>query len=53
MVIEFNPEKCKALKREYSKAVKDKKESFIFEGNEYVTSYAKYLLEFLKTKFKF
>jgi hypothetical protein len=38
------------LKKKYNQAVKDKKESFIFENNILLTSYAKYLLEYMKIK---
>jgi hypothetical protein len=39
---------AKKLKKEYDNAVKDSKKTFIFEGRELLTDYAKYLLEFLK-----
>ena len=45
--IEFTPEKAKRLKKAYEAAVKENKNSFIFEGNEFVTGYAKYVLEYL------
>lgn len=37
------------FKRAYK--ANSEKESFIFEGNEFVTSYAKYLIEYLETQF--
>lgn len=40
----------KKLKSEYEKAVKDEKESFIFEGHELLVSYAKYLIEYAETQ---
>ena len=39
------------LEKAYHKAVKDKKETFIFDGGEFLTDYAKYLIEYLKPKF--
>jgi len=34
------------FKKLYNKAVEEKKEIFIFEGNEIVTNYAKYVIEY-------
>ena len=34
----------------YKKAVEENKESFSIRDQEFVTNYAKYLLEYLKTK---
>lgn len=48
--VEFTPDKYKRLKIAYQKAVDANKKSFVFDANEYVTSYAKYLLEYLKGK---
>jgi hypothetical protein len=36
------------LKRRYAEAVKNNEESFILDGKEYLTSYAKYLLQYLE-----
>jgi hypothetical protein len=36
------------LQAAYNKAVKEDKETFIFQGQEILTTYAKYLLEYLK-----
>ncbi len=38
------------FKREYAEAVENKEESFRFDGNEYDTEYAKYMICFLDTK---
>lgn len=38
------------FKKEYQKAVAAKTDTFIFDGNEFVVSYAKYLIEYLETK---
>lgn len=40
-------ENVKLLRQEYDKAVATKKETFTFQGEEYATSYAKYLLQWL------
>lgn len=45
--INFDRTKLKELKQLYSIAVKDGRESFMYEGHELLTSYAKYLIEFL------
>ena len=34
------------LKKQYEKAVEKGEEQFTFEGNEYLTAYAKYLLQY-------
>lgn len=36
------------LKFTYSNAVKNHQDQFTFEGNEFVTSYARYLIEYLE-----
>ena len=36
------------LQKKYDNAVKNKIDVFIYNGNEILTSYAKYLLEYLK-----
>lgn len=38
------------LRKAYNKAEKAKQDSFIFDDNEYVTRFAKYLLEYLDLK---
>ena len=45
----FDKEKYKELEDCYNIAVKDNKEDFVFYGEVILTSYAKYLLEYLKT----
>lgn len=40
------------LKSLYAKAVTDKADSFKFMGESILTSYAKYVLEYLKPKFE-
>ena len=38
----------KPLKTAYQKAVKEKKDFFLYKGQEVVTTYAKYLIEMLE-----
>lgn len=42
----------KALKAAYTKAVAEEAVTFTLEGDEYLTSYAKYLLEYLEPEIK-
>ena len=51
-MVNFNREKLRQFKKIYLAAVEDKKEIFIFDGEEYVTGYAKYVIEYLENKFK-
>lgn len=46
--MEFTNEKFFALLRAYHKAVEGKHEAFVFEGHELLTTYARYLLEYLQ-----
>ena len=46
--INFDALKLKEFKKHYNIALNDKKEIFIFEENEYLVSYAKYLIEYLE-----
>lgn len=39
----------KPLKKLYEQAVKDKKDFFVYKGQEVITTYAKYLIEYLET----
>jgi hypothetical protein len=50
--ISFDKKKKNSLKRAYLKAVKGKKEVFVFEGIDLSTRYAKYLLQYLDTIIK-
>ena len=40
------------FKKAYELALNQKNESFFFEGNEFLVSYAKYLIEYLEPQFK-
>jgi hypothetical protein len=48
----FTPEKRDRLRTAYNKAVATHQDTFMFDGVELVTDYAKYLLEYLDTVFK-
>ena len=52
LTVSFTPEKLKEFKRLYLLMKEAGKESFFFEEKEYVTAYAKYVVEYLETKFK-
>jgi hypothetical protein len=50
--VEFDQPKLKLFKAAYAKAVEAKQDSFWFEGHEFLTSYAKYVIEYLEGLFK-
>lgn len=50
--VTFDAKKVEEFRKAYVNAKENKAESFFFEGGEYLVSYAKYLLEYLDTKFK-
>lgn len=50
-MITFDQEKYRRLQERYDLAVKQNEEVFTFDGNQLVTGYAKYLLEYLAIKF--
>lgn len=39
------------LRKAYQKAVADKADTFVFDGNEFVVDYAKYLIQYLDSQF--
>lgn len=45
--VQFDADKRERLRKAYRKAIKEKQDKFVFEENEYLTRYAKYLLEWL------
>lgn len=45
--ISFNRESARGFITTYNKAKKDSKESFIYDGNEFVIGYAYYLIQYL------
>lgn len=52
-VIEINNKQYNILKKEYRKAVGEGRESFEFQGFTLLTSYAKYLLEYIELTYNF
>ena len=48
----FNLQTYIRFKSEYQKAVKGNQKQFTFEGHEFLTEYAKYLLQYLKPRFE-
>ena len=50
--IKFDKPMRDRLRRAYDAAVEAKADTFVFEGNVYVTGYAKYLLEYLDGRLK-
>lgn len=50
--IQWTGIKLVRFKIAYRNARVNKAETFHFEGNEFVTNYAKYLIEYLDSKFK-
>jgi cell fate regulator YaaT (PSP1 superfamily) len=50
--VEFNVRRREALRKIYKAAVKDGHKTFKYEGHEYLTDYAKYMLDFLDMKLK-
>lgn len=48
--VEFTPEKRERLREAYKTAQEGGDDVFTFEDNEYVTNYAKYLIEYLDMK---
>lgn len=49
--ITFDRQKLINLKRAYTNALKDSKEIFVFEGQQILTAYARYLIEYLEGLF--
>lgn len=49
-LMHFNVQLARAFKRRYLKAVADGAEQFSFNGGDFLTSYAKYVCEYLATK---
>ena len=46
----FTEKTLKEFEIAYEKALKAQHNTFVFEGNEYLPGYAKYMIEYLKTK---
>lgn len=50
--ISFDLAAYRRFRKSYEKAVKENKTEFEFEGRDFLVSYAKYVLEYLETKYK-
>lgn len=48
--LNINDEEVKILKLLYQQALEEESGSFIFQGKELLTNYAKYLIEYLQTQ---
>lgn len=51
-MVSFDPKKLLRLKKAFVKAVDDGAESFTFDGREWLTMYAKYVIEYLDREFE-
>jgi len=51
MNISVNKEYMQGLRKAYNKAVKEGKDQFKYNENDFVTGYAKYFLEYYEPKF--
>lgn len=49
---QFDKETCSLFKKAYRDAESDGRYMFVFNNVEYLTQYAKYVLEYLENKFK-
>jgi adenosine deaminase len=52
--VSFTPEKLAQFKKAYTRVSKilAQTDSFMFQGDEYVLGYAKYLIQYLEMQFK-
>ena len=50
MSVSISSSNIKAFKKSYKKAVAEELTSFVFEGQEVLTTFAKYLIEHVKFK---
>jgi len=48
--LQFNRRRVGELQAAYDQAVENNLETFTFQGEELLTAYAKYMLEFLKSR---
>lgn len=48
----INIDDIAGIKRAYNKAVKEKKDDFLYKGRPFLVAYAKYLLEYYETIIK-
>ncbi len=52
LFMEFDSVRYKLFKKAYINACNENLESFIFDEQDFMTSYAKYVLEYLKPRFE-
>lgn len=50
-IVTFDGDVLKRFKTAYDNAVAADSVDFVFEGNEFLTEYARYLIEYLEKKF--
>jgi hypothetical protein len=50
--VTYTEESIASLKKRYDEAVENDEKTFIFEGNEYLLDYAKYMIEYLEGVFR-
>jgi hypothetical protein len=50
--IDFDRAKLVSLKRAYHRAKLEEKETFVFEGKDFLVDFAKYLIEYLEKQLK-
>lgn len=50
--VNWTPVKLIRFQKAYREARETNRDSFVFEGNEFVTLYAKYLIEYLESVFE-
>jgi len=51
-MIQFNKESAKRLKERYDLAVIRKEKIFMFDDHEFLTEFAKYVLQYLENRWK-
>ena len=51
-LVSFDEQTLELFKSSYNQAIALKQESFLFNGDEYIVGYAKYLIEYLNLQFK-
>lgn len=50
--VNFNKELFEQFKEKYNEALKEDKKTFVFEGEEYVTTYAYWVIQYLSGLFE-
>lgn len=51
-IVNFNKEKFELLKKRYLTACENSEETFVFDGEEYLTKFAQYVIQYLADKFE-